>query len=118
VALGPDLPPYYSRHDSLAVQLEKAAAQALDPLWRMPLYQPYDSNLASPIADINNSPPGGFAGSVMAALFLGRFVDKATEWAHFDIFAWNPKEKPHAQVGGEAQAIRALYGLLRKRYGA
>ncbi|MEM9106401.1 MAG: leucyl aminopeptidase family protein [Pseudomonadota bacterium] len=117
VALGPDLPPYYSRHDDLATALERAAVESYDPLWRMPLYAPYDRNLSSPIADINNAPPGGFGGSITAALFLGRFVGKSTEWVHFDIFAWNPKEKPHAPVGGEAQAIRALYFLIKNRYG-
>ena len=118
VALGPDLPPYYSRHGAFAAALEKASVDAHDPVWRMPLYPPYDRNLSSPIADINNAPAGGFAGSITAALFLGRFVDRTTEWAHFDIFAWNPKEKPHAPVGGEAQAIRALYFLMKDRYGS
>ena len=117
VALGPDLPPYFSRHDDLAAALDSAADEAFDPLWRMPLYPPYDRMLSSPVADINNAPAGGFAGSITAALFLGRFVGKTTQWAHFDIFAWNPKEKAHAPVGGEAQAIRALYVLLKKRYG-
>ena len=118
VALGPDVPPYYSHSDTLAAELDAAAEDAFDPVWRMPLYGPYDRNLSSPIADLNNAPPGGMAGSVIAALFLSRFVEKAAEWAHFDIYAWNPKEKPHAPVGGEAQAIRALYQMLCRRYPA
>ena len=118
VALGPDMPPYYSHSDTFAADLDAAAADAFDPLWRMPLYGPYDRILSSPIADLNNAPPGGMAGSVIAALFLSRFVEKAAEWAHFDIYAWNPKEKPHAPVGGEAQAIRALYQMLCRRYPA
>jgi len=117
VALGPDLPPYYCHSDSLAAEIAAAAESAYDPLWRMPLFMPYDAMLSSPVADINNAPAGGFAGSVTAALFLRRFVEKAREWAHFDIYAWNPKEKPQAPVGGEAQAARALYHLLRNRYG-
>ncbi|MCP4317437.1 MAG: leucyl aminopeptidase family protein [Hyphomicrobiales bacterium] len=116
VALGPDLPPYYSHSNSFAASLEDASAKAFDPVWRMPLYAPYDRNLSSPVADLNNAPAGGMAGSVIAALFLSRFVDKSTEWAHFDIYAWNPKEKPWAPVGGEAQAVRALYHLLCQRY--
>ena len=118
VALGPDLPPYFSRHDEFAADLDRASIDAFDPLWRMPLYPPYDRNLSSPIADINNAPAGGFAGSITAALCLGRFVNRTTRWAHFDIFAWNPKDRPHAPIGGEAQAIRALYVLLQRRYGS
>ena len=118
VALGPDLPPYYSRSDGFAAALDAAAADVHDPVWRMPLFGAYDRNLSSPIADLNNAPPGGMAGSIIAALFLARFVEKAAEWAHFDIYAWNPKQKPHAPVGGEAQAIRALFRLLCQRYPA
>ena len=118
VALGPDLPPYYCRGDAFAAALDAAAVEVRDPVWRMPLFDPYDRNLSSPIADLNNAPPGGMAGSIIAALFLARFVEKAQEWAHFDIYAWNPKQKPHAPVGGEAQAIRALFHLLCTRHPA
>ncbi len=118
VALGPDVPPFYTRSDTFASSLDDAATAVHDPLWRLPLFAAYDRNLSSPIADLNNSPPGGMAGSIIAALFLARFVEKAEEWAHFDIYAWNPKQKPHAPVGGEAQAIRALFHLLSKRYPA
>ncbi|MDA4847936.1 leucyl aminopeptidase family protein [Hoeflea poritis] len=118
VALGPDLPPYYCHSDTLAAALDSAAEQVQDPVWRMPLFGAYDRNLSSPIADLNNAPAGGMAGSIIAALFLARFVENAEEWAHFDIYAWNPKQKPHAPVGGEAQAIRALFQLLCQRYPA
>ena len=118
VALGPDVPPFYCLGSPFADALLEASARVHDPVWRMPLFDPYDRNLSSPIADLNNAPAGGMAGSVIAALFLRRFVEKAREWAHFDIYAWNPKEKPHAPVGGEAQAIRALYEMLRLRFPA
>ncbi|MCY6382964.1 leucyl aminopeptidase family protein [Hoeflea prorocentri] len=118
VALGPDLPPFYCTSDSFASALLDAAENVHDPVWRMPLFDPYDRNLSSSVADLNNAPAGGMAGSVIAALFLRRFVEKAKEWAHFDIYAWNPKEKPHAPVGGEAQAIRALYEMLSRRFPA
>ena len=84
----------------------------------MPLWQPYERKLASKIADTNNVTADGFAGSITAALFLKKFVSKAVTWAHFDIFAWNPVEKPHAPVGGEAQAIRAIFEVLKQRYPA
>ena len=84
----------------------------------MPLWRPYDAKLSSKIADINNVTTDGFAGSITAALFLQRFVEKAAAWAHFDIFAWNPTDRPHGPAGGEAQGIRALELLLSKRYAA
>jgi leucyl aminopeptidase len=73
--------------------------------------------LDSPIADINNAPGGGFAGSITAALFLKRFVERAASWLHFDIYAWNPSSRPARPEGGEAQTIRALDALLAERFG-
>lgn len=116
VALGPDLPPFYTDDEAFATELDKASRQVHDPVWRMPLWQPYERKLASKIADTNNVTTDGFAGSITAALFLKKFVAKAATWAHFDIFAWNPVEKPHSPVGGEAQAIRAIFEVLRQRY--
>lgn len=117
VALGPDLPPFYTNDDRLADGIAAAAAATEDPLWRMPLWHPYRSKLSSKIADTNNVTSDGFAGSVTAALFLERFVQKAKAWAHFDIYGWNPTEKPWSPVGGEAQTIRALQQVLAQRYG-
>jgi leucyl aminopeptidase len=117
VALGPDLPPFYSDDEALCAALSAAAEKVHDPLWRMPLFKPYDADLSSKVADINNAPSGGFAGSITAALFLKRFVEKTKGWAHLDIYGWTPKAKPHAPFGGEAQGIRALYALLGERYG-
>lgn len=117
VALGPDLPPFYTDDETLASEISAAASAAGDPVWRMPLWTPYDSMLASTIADVNNASAGGFAGSVTAALFLKRFAPSGGSWAHFDIYAWRPKAVPGRPVGGEAQAILALFHLLRARYG-
>jgi leucyl aminopeptidase len=117
-ALGPDLPPFYTEDDLLAVELAGAAQRMGDPLWRMPLWMPYDTKLSSKVADINNVTSDAFAGSITAALFLKRFVEKARSWVHFDIFAWSPSERPHCPVGGEAQGIRALEEVLLKRYAA
>lgn len=116
VALGPDLPPFYTHDDALAQAIAAKADETADPLWRMPLWQPYALKLSSRIADINNVTTDGFAGSVTAALFLSRFVEKAGAHAHFDIFGWVPAEKPASPVGGEAQAIRALYHVLKERF--
>ncbi|MDG4883533.1 leucyl aminopeptidase family protein [Mesorhizobium sp. WSM4884] len=117
VALGPDLPPFYTGDEALASDLAAASLAAEDPLWRMPLWRPYDAKLSSKVADINNVTTDGFAGSITAALFLKRFVEKTPGWAHFDIFAWNPADRPHGLTGGEAQGIRALERIIATRFG-
>ncbi len=117
VALGPDLPPLYTDDEPLAAKLTQHAAAENDPLWRMPLWRPYDSMLDSKVADINNVSGGSFAGSITCALFLKRFVENAKAWVHLDIFGWTPSAKPGRPEGGECQAARALYALLSERYG-
>ena len=117
VALGPDLPPFYTDDDALATQIAGHSARVRDPLWRMPLWRPYDAMIEGSVADISNSGSGaGMAGSITAALFLRRFVEKARSWAHFDVYAWNPKPRSHGPAGGEIQAARALFELLSERY--
>jgi leucyl aminopeptidase len=116
VALGPDLPPFYTEDDALADRLTRCATAESDPLWRMPLWRPYDAMLDSKVADINNVSGGSFAGSVTAALFLRRFVSAAKSWLHIDLFAWNASAKPGRPEGGECQTARALYALLAARY--
>jgi leucyl aminopeptidase len=117
VALGPDLPPFYTDDEALASELASASVAVEDPLWRMPLWKPYEAKLASKIADMNNVTTDGFAGSITAALFLKRFVEKTPAWVHLDIFAWNPWVRPHGPAGGEAQGIRALEKVLSQRFG-
>lgn len=117
VALGPDLPPFFTDDETLATDLQAASQEVADPVWRLPLWAPYERKLASKIADTNNVTTDGFAGSVTAALFLKKFAAEARSWAHFDIFGWNPVEKAHSPVGGEAQAICAIFQVLEKRFG-
>jgi leucyl aminopeptidase len=117
VALGPELPPFYTDDDALAAELQRHAGEQVDPLWRMPLWRPYYSYIEPQHADLNNSSESGFAGSVTAALFLRRFVEQAKSYIHFDIFAWTPIARPGSPKGGEAQAIRALFALIAARYG-
>lgn len=117
VALGPELPPFYTDDEELAGQVAAASLSQADPVWRMPLWKPYAQNLASKVADVNHISPGGMAGSVTAALFLQKFVPEEVSWAHFDIYAWNIKSRPGRSVGGEAQAIRALLAVLEEKYG-
>lgn len=118
VALGPDLPPFYTKNEQIAGELAAAAARTCDPLWRMPLWQPYRSMLDSKIADINNVSTSGFAGSVLAALFLDRFVERSPCHVHLDIYGWAPQTHPGRPEGGDVQGVRALYDVLNRRYGS
>ena len=117
VALGPDLPPLYSNSDEIADGVLAGASRVADPLWRMPLWAPYDKLLKSDVADVNHISDGPFAGSITAALFLKRFVDKASAYMHFDIFGWVPSPKPGRPKGGEPQGARALFEFIRGKYG-
>jgi leucyl aminopeptidase len=117
VALGADIPPVYTDDDELAAELARAAASENDPVWRMPLWRPYETLLESKVADTNNVASGNFGGSITAALFLRKFVSAAKAWLHCDIFAWNQTSKPGRPEGAECQAARALYALLAARYG-
>ncbi len=116
VALGPDLPPYFTDDEKLAGALAKAGQAENDPLWRLPFWTPYYRLFESPVAAMNNSSDSGFAGSITAALFLKRFVDKAHAHVHFDIFAWTPVARPARPRGGEAQGLRALFAVIRDSY--
>lgn len=116
IALGPQLPPFYTDDEALAAQIDSAAKAESDPLWRMPLWKPYADALDSDVAEIKNDPDGwAQAGSVTAALFLQRFAPQGP-WVHLDIFAWNPRARPGFSGGGEAQAIRGLYRMIRERF--
>jgi leucyl aminopeptidase len=117
VALGPDLPPFYTDDEGLAEEIARHAGVENDPLWRLPLWRPYDQMLDSRIADLNNVSTGNFAGSIICALFLRRFVKAAKAWLHFDIYGWTPSARSARPEGGECQAARAVYGLLKTRYG-
>ncbi len=112
VALGPDLVPFYASRKGLAKRLSRAARKVRDPLWQMPFWEPYEARLEPGIADLDNAPKGGFAGSVMAALFLRRFVSAERDFAHFDIYGWQPAAAPARPRGGVGQATRALLEAL------
>jgi leucyl aminopeptidase len=117
VALGPDLPPFYTQDEALAESLSACAKRENDPLWRLPLWPAYDGWLDSKVADLNNAASGTFAGSITCALFLQRFVEAAKSWLHVDIYGWTPSARPARPEGGECQAARAIYKLLSERYG-
>ncbi len=116
VALGPDLPPFFTRDEALAADLTEAAAKATDPLWRLPLWPPYETLIEPEIADLDNAPSGGMAGAVTAALFLARFVENTAAFAHFDIYGWTPTPKPARPKGGAVQGPLALLSVIEKRF--
>lgn len=116
VALGPELPPVYASDDALAKSLVDHGMALDDPLWHMPLWPGYDRLLSSRVAEVNHISPGGFAGSITAALFLQRFVKQTKAWAHLDIFGWAPEPRAGRSFGGTDQGIRAAYAMLKQRY--
>lgn len=111
VAVGPDMAPFYANQDGFADALGAAAAQVADPVWRMPFHDPYEARIEPGIADLDNAPSGGFAGSITAALFLRRFVENPN-YAHFDIYGWQPAAAPARPKGGVGQGARALLQAL------
>ena len=113
IALGPELPALYANDDALAADWLAAGERERDPLWRMPLWQPYLRYLTSHVADIANAGSTSMAGSVTAAVFLQRFVPKDLRWAHLDVYSWNDGERPGHPTGGEAQGLRAAYAMLK-----
>jgi leucyl aminopeptidase len=117
VALGPELPAVYSSPQELAMQLRHIGEQESDPVWPMPLWSGYDDDLASRVADLNNVSNTQFAGSIIGALFLKRFVTHTRNWLHADVYAWNAKERPGRPVGADPHTVRALYRLIRQRFG-
>jgi leucyl aminopeptidase len=116
VALGPDVPPFFTDDDALAADLAGAAAETADPLWRLPFWAPYEGLIEPGIADLDNAPSGGMAGSITAALFLRRFVTASPRYIHLDIYGWTPQAKPGRPKGGAFQAARALHLLLERRF--
>jgi leucyl aminopeptidase len=115
IALGPDLPAMFANDDQLSSELERAAKDSADPLWRLPLWDSYDEMIKSDVADIVNS-GGAMAGTITAALFLRRFVPADIPWVHLDTFAWRPSARPGRPKGGEALGLRAAHELLVRRY--
>jgi leucyl aminopeptidase len=116
VALGPDLPALFTPDDDLAAQVLSAGRASHDPLWRLPLHDGYDAWLESSVADINNVATKPMAGAIIAGLFLRRFVVPGIPWIHLDVYAWNDAPRPGRPEGGEAQALRALFGAIGARF--
>jgi leucyl aminopeptidase len=117
IALGADVPPLFSNRPEVARAMQDAGDEVEDPLWTMPLWQPYRQLIESPIADLNNSGKSGYGGCITAALFLESFVESEVPWVHIDTFAWNQSNRPGRPMGGEALGLRAVYRYLERRFG-
>lgn len=117
VALGTEIPVFFSNNRELVTQLQAASERAGELVWNLPLHQPYFEQLKSQCADFTNS-GGSYGGAITAALFLNEFVPKDTAWAHFDIMAWNTRERAGRPVGGEAMGLFAVFDYLEKIYQA
>jgi leucyl aminopeptidase len=117
VALGTELPALFCNDDATAEAFLAHAAAEGDPLWRMPLWDPYRDKVKGKVADLTNAPEGGYGGAITAALFLREFVDPRIPWAHIDFMAWNLTSKPGRPEGAEAMGLRAAYALIRDRFG-
>ncbi len=118
VALGTELPGFFSSDSELASKLCAMGEQSQDPVWHMPLFAQYKNLLNSDVADMTNCSKGPFGGAITAALYLQEFVAPTTPWIHFDVMAWNVRALPGRPVGGEAFGIRAVYALLHDKFGS
>jgi leucyl aminopeptidase len=116
VALGPDLPALFANRDELASAIEQSAREVEDPVWHMPLWEPYDDNLKSDVADLVNMANNPMAGAIYGGLFLQRFVPDEIAWAHLDTWAWRDPGKPGRPKGGDALGLRAVFAMLEGRY--
>jgi leucyl aminopeptidase len=113
VALGPDLPAYFTHQEDIAFMLNKISLDEKDPLWRLPLHSAYNSWLNSEVADTNNISQGPHAGSITAALFLNKFIKFNTKWVHFDTYAWSDNSRPGHSKGGDILGVRSVYKFLK-----
>ena len=116
-ALGPELPAVFGNRSTTVDALARHGRELADPLWPMPLWDGYDDEIASKVADLNNVSSTAVAGAIIGGLFLRRFVTAAPDWLHVDLYAWNSRDRPGRPVGAEPQAVRALYALLVDRFG-
>jgi leucyl aminopeptidase len=116
IAMGAELTPVFSNHIDVAHAIQSAGDEVEDPMWTLPLYQPYRKLIESPIADLNNSGKSSYGGCITAALFLEHFVETEVPWVHIDTFAWNQSSQPGRPQGGDALGLRAVFRFLQSRY--
>ncbi|MBX9977528.1 MAG: leucyl aminopeptidase family protein [Alphaproteobacteria bacterium] len=112
VALGPELPAFFTNTPWVASSLYACSESVDDPLWQLPLYYPYKESLNSTIADIKNVASHGYGGAIIAALFMEHFMTPGIPWLHMDFMGWNVRSRPSFPEGGDAIGLRALFALI------
>lgn len=117
VAMGTDVVPFFTDDEQLASDLARHSEMTNDPIWRLPLYRPYEDDLKSAVADLSNTGKGPFGGAITAALFLKHFIAEGQSWVHFDLYGWNNSNRPTCPEGGQSMAIHGLLEYLKKQYG-
>lgn len=117
-ATGFELPPFFTHDEALAADLARLSVTEQDPMWRLPLWKGYESWIEGKVGQLTNSTTSPYAGSITAALFLNRFVTRTRSFVHFDVAAWIDHARPGRPVGGEALCIRALFRLMKERFGS
>jgi len=116
VALGTELPGFFSSERDVANAIMDSGMQVNDPVWQLPLFEQYTPFLKSDVADMTNCSSTPFGGAITAALYLKEFVEPNTPWVHFDVMAWNLRALPGRPAGGEALGIRAVFTYLQNRF--
>jgi leucyl aminopeptidase len=116
VALGADLPPVFSNDESFNSEIMACSNEVYDPLWPMPLYQPYKNQIVPDIADLRNTGSVPMGGCITAALFLEEFVGEDIPWVHIDTFGWS-LGRPGHPTGGEALGMSAMCHYIIKKFG-
>lgn len=115
-AVGTEISAFFTDQEPLAHEIIQHSQQQQDPVWRLPLYKPYQKLLDTKFADLNNCGSSPFAGAITAALFLRSFISEETTWLHFDFNAYNVNTRPGRPEGGEAMAILTVFSYLLERY--
>ena len=116
VALGTEVPAYFSNTDSVATALDAQAKETQELVWQLPMVHEYFDQLSSDCADILNCSPEGYGGAITAALFLNEFVPETNKWLHFDVMAWNNRERAGRPKGGEAMGLFTVFSYLESVY--
>ena len=114
VALGTSCPALFCNDDETGRAIMDAGTKEHDPIWQLPLFEPYDAQLDTGHMALSSTGPSGYGGAITAALFLRRFTGKDVNWAHIDVMAWNLANQPGRPKGGEAMGLRAIFRFIEE----
>ena len=114
VALGTELPALFTNDNDLGERIINEGKEQIDQMWELPLFSPYERYLENKYDALSSTGSAGTGGAITAALFLKKFIDKDTKWAHVDLMAWNTSGRPGFPVGGEAMGLRNIVNMIIK----